>query len=53
MSNSVDMVNDLAGHGQRRGVVAIEKASFIEAHSVVTTLLIAGGTHSNGTNCLW
>ena len=45
--------DDLAVHGQRRGIVAIEKASFLEAHTVVPTLLISGGTHSNGTNYPW
>ena len=51
--NYVDMVDDLAGHRQRRGIVAIEKASCLEAHKVVPTLLISGGTHRNVTNCPW
>ena len=51
--NSVDMFDDLAGHGQICGIVAIEKASCLEAHTVVPTLLISGGTHINGTNCPW
>ena len=53
MCKFVYMVDDLAGHGQRRDIVAIEKASCLEAHTVVPTLLIAGGTHNNGTNFPW
>ena len=53
MCNSVDMVDDLAGHGQRSGIVVIEKSSCLEAHTVVPNLLISGGTHSNGINFPW
>ena len=53
MCNYVDMVDDLAGHGQRRGIVEIDKLSYLEVHTVVSTLAIAGGTHNNGTNCPW
>ena len=53
MCSSVDIVDELSGNGQRRVIVAIDKASCIEAHTLVTTLLITGGTHINGTNCPW
>ena len=53
MCNFVEMFDDLAGHGQICGIVAIEKASYLEAHTVVPTFIISGGTHSNGTNFPW
>ena len=48
----MDIVDDLAGHGQRCGIAMIETAACIEDHAVVPNLIIAGGTQNNSTNCL-